>query len=217
MSQFRSIGSNIQIVFQTKFPTFTPDQFGKALKDKKYMVVQSQISDPQNPQAPPIAIQVFSKDNVNVFLVQNRNEIVFQVLNTVNLEKIYPEISRILISLNVLSDIILGIRFNFTTKSKAKTPPRDNLTSLVKKEFLEGITKSLGKKLEVFTIRLATEFPLGQEGMQVVLEPLATSPKDEYYLNIAYQTKDLNGFNRFVRKFGEEMIQKIITEVEING
>lgn len=217
MSQFKAIGSNIQMVFQTKFPTFTPDQFGKALKDKNYIVVQSQITNPQNPQAPPIPIQIFSKENVNVFLIQNKNEVVFQVLNTVNLETIYQEISRILVSLNVLADIVLSIRFNFQTKSKATTPPQENLTSLVKHEFLEGIKKSLGKNLQVYTIRLATEFPLGKEGMQVVLEPLAANPKDDYYLNITYQTTDLNDFNGFVLSFGEEMIQKIIDEVEKNA
>ncbi|MFQ5821800.1 MAG: hypothetical protein ACE5I5_17575 [Candidatus Heimdallarchaeota archaeon] len=216
MSQYKAVGSHIQLIFQTKFPTFTPDQFSKALKDKNYIMVQSQISNPQNPQAPPIRVQIFSKENVNVFLVQNKNQIVFQILNTVNLKTIYQEISRILLSLNVLADIILNIGFNFTTKSPAKTEPQKNLTSLVKGSFLKGIAESVGTNLRVFSIRLATAFPLGKEGLQVILEPLGTSPRDEYYLNIIYQTTKMDEFNVFVGNFGEDMIQEIIKEVEEN-
>jgi hypothetical protein len=216
MSQFRAVGSHIQLIFQTQFPTFTPDQFSKALKDKNYIMVQSQVSNPQNPQAPPILVQIFSKENVNVFLVQNLNQIVFQILNTVSLETIYQEISRILLSLNVLDDIIRNIGFNFTTKSPAKTEPQKNLTSLVKNNFLKGIAKSLGTELGVFSIRLATAFPLEKEGLQVILEPLGASPKDEYYLNVIYQTTKMDDFNDFIGRFGEDMVREIIKEVEEN-
>lgn len=216
MSPFKSVGSHVQLVFRTKFPTFTPDQFGKALKERAYSMVQGQVANPQNPQAPPIAVQLYSKGNINVFLLQQLNQIVFEVLNTVNLQPVYEEIKKLLFSLNIVSDAILITILNCSTRAKTKTEPQKNLTSLVNRGFLEGITKNLGEKLGVFSIRLATTFPLTKEGLQIVLEPLGTSPKNEYYLNITYRTPDMNKLNEFVERFGEDLINEIIGEVEKN-
>ena len=38
MSQFRAVGSQVRLLFQTKFPTFTPDQFRKALNILSHVV-----------------------------------------------------------------------------------------------------------------------------------------------------------------------------------
>ena len=214
----RSIGSQIQLVFQAKFPTFTADQFHKSLKNEKYIDVRQAISNPQDPQAAPRTVQMFSKDNVNVFLSSIPNTIVFQILNIVNLKEIYKEITKILLSLNIYPDIISRASLNCNTRSVAKTEPKKNLTSLIEKDFLKGISANLGRKLEVSSIRLSTAFPLGiEEGLQVLLEPLGTSPKDEYYLNIIYQTPDIKKFDTFIKKFGDDTIQEIIKEVEKSG
>lgn len=218
MSKYtRSIGSQIQLIFRAKFATFTPDQFRKALKDEHYIEVRQAMPNPQNPQAQPVIVHMFSKENVNVFLSPIPNTIIFQVLNVVNLKETYKEITKILVSLNIYPEIISRAILNCNTRSKAKTQPQKNLTSLVQKDFLEEISKDLGRKLEVSSIRLSTAFPLGTEGLQVLLEPLGTSPKDEYYLNIIYQTPDKKKFDAFVNKFGDNIIQEIIEEVEKSG
>jgi len=215
MNMASAIGSQVKLVFRTKFPTFTPDQFNKALRDKKYTMVPAQIPNPQNPQA-SITVQTFSKENMNIYLAPN-NQIVFQILNTRNLHEIYQEVEGILVSLNVYSPAILDIIFNSTTNFEAKVEPQKRLTSLVEARFLQGIEKNFGVKLGVFSIRLATTFPLAREGIQVILEPMGTSPKNEYYLNITYRTANMEKFNQFVRKFGNEMIRETIREAEANG
>lgn len=216
MSQFRAVGSYVQLLFRTKFPTFTPDQFVKALKDRKYSSVQGQVSNPQNPQAPPIAVTLFSKGNINIYLIPNLNQVVLQILNTVNLQSAYEEISKILFELNIIKDIVSDIVFNCTTKAPTKIEPKKNLTSLVNTDFLQGIAKEFKEDLGVVSIRLATTFPLERDGLQVILEPLGTSPKSDYYLNIIYRTSDMDKFDAFVRNFGDSVIQGIIGEAEKN-
>ena len=214
MSQFLAVGSQINIICQTKFLTFTPDQFMKALREKNFIKVQSQLSDPANPAAPPLSVPMFSKDNVNVIYLQNRRRIVFQILNTVNLKEIYAELKKIMLLLNIVSDAIRHISFVCNTRPKARTEPQKNLTSLVKPDLLKGIKKSLGTELAVSSIRLGSSFPLEREGLQVTLEPLGTSPKDQYFLNIAFRTSDMGEFDRFIGSFGESMIREIVKEVE---
>ena len=43
LTDIRILGSQIQLEFLTKFPTFTPEQFNRALKQKNYFLTQSQI------------------------------------------------------------------------------------------------------------------------------------------------------------------------------
>jgi len=217
-----AIGTQVQLVFRTQFLTFTAELFSKALKEKKYLEVRGQIPNPQNPQAPPIPIQTFSKGNVTVFLPLTQslspNAIVFEILNTINLEPMYKEeVKSILTALNIFPDIVSDASFNCTTRTKAKTRPLDRLTSMIDQIFLERISKNFAKKLQVCSIRLATAFPLEREGgFQVVVEPLATNPEKEYYLNIAYKTTKMNEFDKFISEFGSDMIQRIMEETTKN-
>lgn len=207
------------MVFQTKFPTFTPDQFNKALTRRDFHMTEQSMVNPQNPQGPPLTARIFSKENLNVFLAANvPNQIIFQILNIVRLGKKYEDIDKILLDLNIFPDIILHATFNCITRSEAKTEPQSNLSSLMKSNFLKEISKTLGGELKVSSVRLSTTFPLaGEEALQIVMEPLGTSPRKEYFLNIMYQTRSMKNFESFIRRFGDDMIQEIIGQVEKSG
>lgn len=217
-----AIGTQVQLVFRTQFLTFTAELFNKVLKEKKYLEVRGQLPNPQIPQGPPISIQTFSKGDVTVLLPPIQppqpNAIVFQILNTLNLESMYKEeVKTILVALNVFPDIVSDATLSCTTRVKAKTKPLDRLTSVVNQTFLGRISKNFTAELKAYSIRLATTFPLKEEGgVQVIVEPLATNPEKEYYLNISYRTAKMNEFDRFISEFGSDMIQRIIEETEKN-
>jgi|GEM_PF-5094128 len=216
-----AIGSQVQLVFQTQFLTFTADQFSKALKGNGYLEMRGQIANPQGPQAPPILVQSFSKGDVTVLLppVQPPSlpVIVFQILNTVNLERKYEEVKKMLLALNIYPEIISDATFRCTTRSKAKASPLVGLTSMVDKTYIDNISKNFDTQLKVGSIRFVTNFPLKQGGgCQVIIEPLATSVESEYYLEILYKTTKMNQFDKFISEFGSDMIQRIIEETDRN-
>lgn len=216
-----AIGSQVQLVFRTQFLTFTADQFSKALKGNGYLEMRGQIANPQGPQAPPILIQSFSKGDVNVLLppVQPPNLpiIVFQILNTVNLEPKYKEVKKILLALNIYPEIISDASFKCTTRRKAKASPLGSLTSMVDKTYIDNISKNFNTKLKVSSLRFVNSFPLKKGGgCQVIIEPLATNAENEYYLEISYITTKMNQFDKFIGEFGSDLTQRIIEETERN-
>jgi hypothetical protein len=68
---FSAVGSQVQLTLQTKFQTFTADQFHRALKGKNYLLTQGHVNMP--PQQ--TMVQMFSKDNLNVFISPNTYQI----------------------------------------------------------------------------------------------------------------------------------------------
>lgn len=214
------IGSQVQLVFRTQFLTFTAELFSKVLKEKEYLEVRGQVPNPHNPQAPPISIQTFSKEDVTIFLPPTQPPspipIVFQMLNTVNVEPRYKEVNAILLALNIFPDVVSDASFSCTTRTKAKTKPLDRLSSIIDQNFLDRIRKNVSTKLRLASVRLVTDFPLEKEGFQVVIEPLATNPEKEYFLSISYRTTKKSEFDKFVSEFGSDMIQRIIEETEKN-
>lgn len=213
MASSEAIGSQVRLTFTTKFATFTPAQIENILTRKGFSVGQGRISNALMPQMPSILVPMFSKDDINIYINQPANQISYLILNTVNLEEIYKEVIEVLSSLNIISDVIANISFSCITRKKAKIDPKKKMTDLINKELLKKMSEDLGFELSVTSLRLAYSFPF-DEGIQVILEPLSTSPIDQYFLNIAYQTLNFNDFNSFIKKFGETMIGKIIEEVE---
>lgn len=209
-----AIGTNIEFRFNMKFPTFTPDQYKQNLVERKFTLAQRSIQNPQNPQGPPIIVPIFSKGNMNVILGQNMQQIHFQIFNTINLTDVYKDIKDISVSLSIFDEIIQNAGFNCLSRTKAKNKPQSTLTELTNSNFLNSLEKCFGQKLDVVSLKLATIFPLGMEGLQVIIEPLATSPNDEYFLNIIYQTNDIKQFDNFIQRFGEKMIQEIADIIE---
>jgi hypothetical protein len=171
MTDIRILGSQIQLEFLTKFPTFTPEQFNRALKQKNYFLTQSQIGIAQKGDVQPFTAPVFSKGNVSVILLQS-NELVFQILNAQCIEKIIQgDIKEILVPLNITHDVIERIMFDCsTTVMISKGESIKNLTDFVKEDVLEQIEKplELETKLAVTSIRLTTKFPIRAHEVSVI-------------------------------------------------
>lgn len=210
----QSVGSNVQIIYQTKFPTFTPDQLMKALKEKEYTPMQGQAADLKNPDAPPITIPAFSKENVNVLYNPNQNQLVVQIINTIDLSRVLQDLKPILVSLNITEDVMAKITFNCKTSVWSSNEPLKTLTALVNSNFLKGINGIVGHELKVATFRLITEPQPDGDNIQIVLEPLASNLKKQYFFNMAYQTMDMRRFNEFISGFGQNMILSVIKQVQ---
>lgn len=215
MSSFPQIGSQIELVFQTTFSTFTPDQLMKSLKERDYTVTQGTATDRRNPNAPPIIIPAFSKDNISVLFNPAQTQLVFQILNTVDISKILKEVIQpILISLKIIESVIASISFSCTTSVPSVGEPQKNMTNLFKMEFLNSIKNMMEAELKPSSIRLTTEIQPGNDLLQVLLEPLSTNPHDQYFLNISFKTMKEKNFNNFIGRFGSKMIEEIIKEVQ---
>jgi hypothetical protein len=205
-----AIGTQVELVFQTQFVTFTPEQFMRALKDRNYMEIRGQIADSHGQ---PISIQTFSKGDTTVFLPSASlpSPIVFRIINTVSLESRYKEVNDLLVAMNIYPNIISTASFTCMTKAKAKTHPVDKLTSIVDKTFVDRISKNLGTEMKVISVRLGTSFPMKQEGgYEVTIEPLMTNAEEEYFVSIVFRTHKMDEFSKFIDQFGSNMIQKII-------
>ncbi len=213
MTSFGAVGTQIQLMFQTKFPTFTPEQFSPAMTEREFILVRGKVPNPENPQGPLETVQLFSKENVNVYLGGGLNQVHFQILNMLNLNDVYIDVKKILLDLNVISNVISNIGFLCVTTCLSPTKPQDNLTALMNSSFLADMSRALGVEVVISSIRLATTFPLEKNGVQMLIEPLGTSPEDHFYLNIIYQSSNMDIFNVFIEKFGRTMIQEIIEEV----
>lgn len=212
-----AIGTEVRLVFQTQFQTFTPDQFTKTLKERSYLESRSQIQNPANPQAPPTSIPSFSKEDISVLIPpafpQANPTIFFRIINTINLKSIYNgEVNPMLNSLKIFPDLVSQANFRCTTRWPAKTKPLDRLTSLVNKTFIDRISKDFPAPLGIGSLRFTTDPQSEREGCQVIIEPLASNREKEYYLEISYRTTNKNEFDDFIDKFGNTMIQKIMEE-----
>jgi hypothetical protein len=219
----RFMGSQIQVVFQVNFPTFTPDQFNQVLKEKGFLLTSSQMV---NPQGQAVQMQMFSKGNLIVFFApvpQNPSQfqVVFQALNTVSLAVapsggvLIQDIRDILKGLNIVEDVISLIAFNCTTRETVKIDPAKGLTAGIKPKLLQKIAGALGTDLNVTSLRLGTSLPL-LKGTQIILEPLISDPTKQFYINVIFQTNDMKEFDTFIKGFGEELILSI-TEAIMNA
>jgi hypothetical protein len=211
MSNF-AIGTQVELVFRTQFVTFTPEQFIRAVKERNYIEVRQQLLDPNGQ---PITLQTFSKGVTTVFLPPGSppSPIVFRIINTVNLETVYKEVSEMLMAMNIYPDIASSASFSCTTRVKGQTHPIERLTSLADKSFVQRMSKKLGVPMKVSSVTFCSSFPLKQEGgYDVTLEPLMTNADEEYFLRIHFLTHKMDEFNKFISEFGSDMIQKIIGE-----
>jgi len=213
MTSNSAIGSQIRFLYQTNYPTFTPAQVNKMLKEKDYTIGQGRYVDPQSPNMPQLSVPMFSKDNLNIHINPALNQLGFMILNTISLDEVYEEITTILSSLNIISEVISGISFLFITRYKVEHPPRTQMTTLLKNEFVEGLSSVLGEAISLSSINLTTSVS-SEKGLTIVFEPLISSPGDNYFININYNTKDWDEFQTFIDKFRDGMLKQIFDEVE---
>ncbi|MFI5405340.1 MAG: hypothetical protein ACHQ1D_02375 [Nitrososphaerales archaeon] len=214
MNSYGAVGSYVQLTFQTKFPTFTPDQFMASLKDKNYSMTQGTANLPSGQM---ITTQIFSKQNLSVFISPSTNQIFFQILNTINPQEIIEkEIKNILVYLNIVEEVLLSVMFTFNTSVPSKGDPHSNLTSLLDQKFRKHCKDILQNSLGVTSLRLASSFPIEKDGLQLIVEPLGTDPKHRYYLNLTYVTDKMHKFNDFIDKFGERMVLELMDGIDKN-
>ena len=213
-----TVGTQVNLLFRARFLTFTPDQFNNAFKEQGYFMSQGQANPSLNPAAKPIPALIFSKGNLAVTYNQNQNTIIFQILNTLDLDNLYDhDITPLLAKLNFVESSTSMMSLECHTQLTTTSTPMSTLTSLVNSDYINGLNKILGEeKLGVTAIRLSTKYPLLNDGMQIVLEPLGNDPERSYYLNIIYRTSEMSKFNDFVRIFGATMIEKIAKEASGN-
>jgi hypothetical protein len=213
----QAVGSSIQITYQTKAATFTPDQLMRALKEREYVATLAQATDKRNPNAPPIPIPAFSKENVNIFFYSDQKMFVVQILNTLDLTSLLEDLKPILVKLNMTESVIAVITFTCRTAIlSSKKDPQKNLTGLINSKFLDGINSQVNQNLKVGSIRFITEMQEGQDqSLELLLEPLDADPKKEHYSFVmVYKTSDMKKFNDFIGKFGQDMISSIVEQVE---
>jgi len=213
------VGSTVSLLFRSKYPTFTPDHFNKAFKDKGYTATQGQAIVSNNPNAKPIPTVYYSKENLVVMFNPVENLLVFQIINTLNINDIYEkDIKPILISLNFVEDSVSMRGLECITQISDNGNTMDTLTKLINQNFVGSIKKTLGlDHLISNSIKLSTSYPFTSEGTQLTIEPLANDPEHSYFFQILFRTEEMSKFNDMVDKFGENLIKEIIEQVMTNA
>ena len=207
------VGSNVNLLFQSRSVTFTPDQFTRVIQEKGFMATQGVASVSLNPNAPPVQTVYFSKDNLMVLYNPSEYLVMFQIINTLNFAEMYQnDILPILKSLNFVHEIINVMGLECNTKIITDKSTIKSLTLLLNKDFLNEVSGELGiENLAVFTIRMSSQRQQEKtENMTVIIEPLVTDPEHSYHFSIIYRTIDNSKFDAFINRFGEDMILKII-------
>jgi len=208
----REVGTQIQLQFQTIYPTFTPDVFNKTLQGRSYSMVQAQ-SNP-SPQQPPVAIQLFSKDNVSVYYLQGNNQLVFGIMNTLSLDTPIEEIKQVLIPLNIVPEAISSIVFQCAT-NVGSSGPEESLSRLLKESMLTKVREVLDSETAVSSIRFGTVIDGGgKDGIQIVIEPLKTSPSTHYNIRVVFRTADMTRFDDFISRFNQDLLGSLVQVVE---
>lgn len=210
-----SVGSNVKLMFKSKYMTFTPSQFNVTFKELNYLASQGPQVQSNMPNIPPVTTTLFSKENLVVVYNPLDATLIFQILNTINFHSIYEkEIKPILIRLNLVEQAVSIRSLECTTQIHVEQNPINMINSLVEEKFVQDMTEIVGvDSLKVATIRINTSFPFVDEGLQIIMEPLLTDPEGTIYLHIVFRTQETSKFNEFVNKFGTEMLERMVKEV----
>ena len=207
------------LLFQTKYPTFTPAQFVKTFQELGFTQTKGVVNISANSNAAPVQTNIFSKDNLVVLLNPTENLIIFQIINTLDFNGIFDDVvQKILVQLNFSPSAVAILGLDCITQIHEVKSPSDSLTSLVNSKFVEGLTSSaIGHQCDVTSLRFTTRgSDVSDENLSVTLEPLPSNPTDSYHMIIAYQSKENDKFNEFVKNFGSKTIENIVGEVEKN-
>jgi hypothetical protein len=194
--------------------TFTPSQFNNTFKELNFLSSQGPLVQSNIPNAPPVPTTLFSKDSLVVVYNPVEFLLIFQILNTVDFQSIYNrEIIPILARLNLVEEAVSMRSIECTTQIRVKKSPIEMINSLIEKKFMSEMSSILGMSpLKATTLRIVTSFPFADEGLQILMEPLATDATGSYYLQIIFRTQETSKFDEFINRFGTPMIQKIAEE-----
>lgn len=208
-----TVGSHVTLLFHSKYQTFTPAQLIATFQDQGFLQTKGNANISANPLAPPVPTTIFSKDNLVILFNQNENLIMFQIINTLDFNELYEkEIQKILISLNYNPSSVSLMGIDVLTQIHEVNSPIETLTSLVNKEFVNGLKINEDSIMKVSSIKLTNDSE--KESLSLDLQPLQTDPNGSYVLAISYKTNENDKFNEFIKEFGEDMISKIIDEAQ---
>lgn len=210
-----SVGSNVTLMFKSKYITFTPSQFNTTFKELNYLQSQGPLVPSNIPNTPPVPTTLYSKENLVVIYNPIEALLIFQILNTVDFQPIYEkEVIPILIRLNLVENAVSTRTLECATQIRVENNPMDSINSLVEKKFMDGLTSIFGMEpLKAITLRINTAFPFADEGLQILIEPLVSDPTGTFYMHIVFRTLETSKFNNFVSRFGTNMLEKIVEEI----
>lgn len=210
MVKVLDVGSTTIISFQTKYPTFSAIEFDKKLTDLQYqskIVYNALGSDP--PQS-----KEYSKEDIVINFNNVSNVLTFILFNTINLTDVYKEITNIIASLKIDHDAIQLMGLNCTTRAHDVGNPESKLSSLLKSEVVNDLSKTIGYEPGIGSLVLVNKNPV-DEDVQVRIEPLASNPKESFHIVIAYKTNKPEKFNEYITQFGIKKIEEICAIGEI--
>jgi hypothetical protein len=218
-------GAQIQIIIETQGLVFTPDNLINVLKSHEFQIGQGVISNPLIPNNPQINAQIFSKDSLMIYFVQNQplNSLIFTILNTVNLKKeqvagksSIEMIETIMDNLNLVDETINSITFNFTTRFEASKKPIDLLTRILNRNFIKKF-KDIDsiKSVNMLSMRIGDAFPLQKNGFNIVLEPLISNPEKMFFMQFIKRINDRTSLFELTDTF-PSLLESIINGVDPN-
>lgn len=207
--------ATLTLRFQPKYPTYSPETFKKTMDRNGFLLSPGQAKNQAGSQIP---LEVFSKDDLVVFQLPNPNnpgaqpEIWVQVLNNFSLEMAYNKIVK-----ELLSEIKIGekelswIDVSIVIYVPTDHDPLRSLSSLLKSKTSREIGKGLVKlPMSITSIKIGSKFPMMQDGLELVVEPSATRPTEEFYINLHLNTSSVKAFESFTEDYEKGLIDNFI-------
>ena len=198
------LGSQITISFQAKYPTFSSADFDKIMIDLGFQRNSNQNQTGQQ--------YFYTKNNITIEEISINQTVNFQFLNEINISELYDKIKNILLHLKINPTTIHIMMLDCKTMVHGIDNPENTLTMLISDQAKEKIEKSLKIKPAVYSLVLVNQDPQ-EEDLQIRIEPLATNPKESFYIHIKYSTKLHDKFDSFITEFNEDKIRNIINSV----
>ena len=207
--------ATLTLAFQPKYPTYTPETFNKTMDKKGFLLSQGQAKTPMGQAIP---LEAFSKGDIIVILLPNPvvpgavPQIVFQILNNFSLRTAYDEtVKELLSELKLADSAVAGIDIRILVYVPALQDSLKSLSSILKNGILSNVSKKFSKRsLTVTSLRLGTAFPMVQEGLEIIIEPSATNPNAEFFINLHMNTSSLETFEEFINIYEKDLIINMI-------
>ncbi len=216
-------GAQIQIIIETQGLVFTPDNLINVLKSYEFQIQQGVISNPLLPNNQVMNAQIFSKDSLMIYFVQNQpiSSLIFTILNTVDLRKeqvagkaSIEMIENIMDKLNLVDETINSITFNFTTRFEASRKPVELLTKTLNKNFIKKFKDiNLIEHVNMLSVRIGDAFPIQKNGYNIVLEPLISNPEKMFFMQFIKRIVNRTSLFDLVENFSD-LLESIIEGVD---
>ena len=209
-------GPGVVLSIRAKYRTFTPDQFTALLHQEGYTGTQVTANVSEHPLAPPVPTVMYSKESLLIFFNDNDNTIKFQVINRRDVRDVFNgAIKTVLTSLNYYPSAVDTMRLEINATVSGMGSPTKTLKSLISRHLADKLEEihSVGN-VTAMSLKMAQSDDDRTEFLTTTIEPLNSDPDKSYFVSIEYMTKDNDKFTRYVNKVGDEMVERVIREVE---